>query len=58
MGKKGLCDTCENDRGCVFQNSFPILQCEEFTILNHKVTRQAHLKPKKTRCLQEAVTEE
>lgn len=30
MGKKGLCETCVNDKGCTFPRKFPVLQCEEF----------------------------
>ncbi len=31
MGKKGLCVTCANDKGCAFPRRFPVLQCEEFS---------------------------
>lgn len=30
MEKKGLCDTCVNDKGCTFPKKFPVLECEEF----------------------------
>lgn len=30
MEKKGLCDTCVNDKGCAFLRKFPVLECEEF----------------------------
>ena len=31
MKKKGLCNSCVNDRWCTFPRKFPVLQCEEFT---------------------------
>jgi len=58
MEKKGLCDTCENDKGCTFRTRFPILQCEEFTNSNSKVIKMKQPKQKKGRCLQEITTEE
>jgi len=30
MGKKGLCNTCGNEEGCVLPQRFPVWQCEEF----------------------------
>jgi len=30
MEKKGLCQTCVNDKDCSFPRRFPVLQCEEF----------------------------
>lgn len=30
MVKKGLCETCVNDKDCAFPRKFPVLQCEEF----------------------------
>jgi hypothetical protein len=30
MEKKGLCQTCVNDKACTFPRRFPVLQCEEF----------------------------
>jgi len=58
MENKGLCDTCDNDKGCVLQSSFPILQCEEFASLNHKLTKTRYLKQKKSRPLEEVAAEE
>lgn len=58
MGDKGLCDTCENDKGCILQSKFPIIQCEEFTAFNHGVRKAARQKIKKVKCLEEAATEE
>jgi len=58
MEKKGLCDTCVNDKGCTLRSRFPILQCEEFTDSNRKVTKAKPLKQKKGKCLQEITTEE
>lgn len=31
MKNKGLCDTCINDKKCVFRTKFPVLHCEEFS---------------------------
>ena len=58
MEKKGLCDTCDNDKSCIFQSSFPILQCEEFTSLNHEVAKTSHSSQKKSKCVEEVTTEE
>ena len=30
MERKGLCETCVSDKGCIFQGKFPVLECEEF----------------------------
>jgi hypothetical protein len=30
MGKKGLCDTCMNDKDCTFPRRLPVIYCEEF----------------------------
>lgn len=58
MEKKGLCDTCENDKGCIFQSRFPILQCEEFTNPNNNLRKAKQPKQKKTRVLEQITTEE
>ncbi len=31
MKNKGLCNTCINNKKCVFPQKFPVLQCEEFS---------------------------
>ena len=31
MVKKGLCETCVNDKTCTFPRKFPVWQCEEFS---------------------------
>jgi len=56
--KKGLCDTCENDKSCIFQKRFPILQCEEFANPNHKVIEAKQPKQKKVECFEAVTTEE
>ncbi len=58
MEKKGLCDTCENDKGCALRSRLPVLQCEEFTNSNSKVIKMKQPKQKKGECLQEITTEE
>lgn len=30
MDNKGLCQSCVNDKSCIFSRKPPILQCEEF----------------------------
>jgi len=46
MEKKGLCVTCENDKGCTFPRKFPVWQCEEFSSENNVPTS---FKPVKTK---------
>ncbi|MFA4888912.1 MAG: hypothetical protein WC628_04995 [Candidatus Omnitrophota bacterium] len=58
MVNKGLCVSCENDPGCVFQGRFPILQCEEFFTPNGGSTKVKQLKQKDSKCCREEVTEE
>jgi hypothetical protein len=47
MEKKGLCNTCVNDKGCTFPRKFPVLQCEEFTGYKPKPTKPTEAKRKK-----------
>jgi len=58
MENKGLCATCDNDKGCTFRTQFPVLECEEFTNLNHNLTKTKHLKQKKSKCYEEVTSEE
>ena len=58
MEKKGLCDTCDNDKSCISQKRFPILQCEEFVNSNHKATEAKQPKQKKVECCEAVTTEE
>jgi len=30
MLNKGLCLSCDNEKGCIFVKKFPVLECEEF----------------------------
>ncbi len=48
MEKKGLCDTCVNDKGCTFPRKFPVLECEEFDNcqLTHKKSKKDTIKCK------------
>lgn len=34
---KGLCITCDFDTTCVFNRKFPVIFCEEFSVINTKV---------------------
>jgi len=56
--KKGLCDTCDNDKGCTFRSRLPVLQCEEFTNANNKLTKTRQISHKKSKCLEEVAAEE
>jgi len=47
MVEKGLCITCESDKSCTFPRTFPVLQCEEFTIEKIKDTKGKKRKSKK-----------
>jgi len=58
MEKKGLCDTCANDKGCTFQSRFPILQCEEFGNPGSKVKKAKQAGHPRSRCLETMTTEE
>jgi hypothetical protein len=58
MQKKGLCDTCEYDKRCVLRSRFPVLQCEEFIISNHKITTAKTLKQKRGKYCEEITVEE
>lgn len=58
MENKGLCETCENDKKCVFQTRFPILQCEEFAGLNHRISKVRQARQRKGKYLEEVTTEE
>ncbi|MDD5194230.1 MAG: hypothetical protein PHQ96_00980 [Candidatus Omnitrophica bacterium] len=40
MGKKGLCDTCNNGDHCVLTAIFPVWQCEEFS--NNGIMPRGH----------------
>jgi hypothetical protein len=31
MLNKGLCLSCDNEKGCIFAKRFPVLECEEFS---------------------------
>ena len=58
MGKKGLCDTCNNDKSCIFQTRLPVLQCEEFASANHKLTAAKRVKQNKGTYSKEVTVEE
>lgn len=49
MGKKGLCNTCANDRGCVLAQKLPVWQCEEFNdcVVVVEEKRDKAIKPKR-----------
>ena len=32
MHNKGLCETCLNDKTCIFERKFPVIFCEEFAV--------------------------
>lgn len=49
MERKGLCSSCVNDKECVFERKFPVLQCEEFSDYESRLTRGRPLKQKHKR---------
>jgi hypothetical protein len=55
MNNKGLCLTCNEDKTCVFQRRFPVLECEEF---NDNTNHKYAVKPKTERAhFTEQITE-
>jgi hypothetical protein len=44
MEKKGLCETCSNDKNCDFPRVFPVHQCEE---LDDNKTKKKNIKKSK-----------
>ncbi len=40
MEKKGLCETCVNDKDCAFIRIFPVLECEEFNDYEPRIIKR------------------
>lgn len=47
MDKRGLCNTCVNDRDCAFPRKLPVIQCEEFSNEGRKSRHSKKIKAKK-----------
>ena len=45
--RKGLCNSCVNDKWCTFPRRFPVFQCEEFTGYEPKPAKTEKSKHKK-----------
>jgi len=58
MQNKGLCISCGNDNSCIFQVSFPVLQCEEFYNSNHLAVDKARQPKQRSKGLEEITLEE